>query len=274
MSAFKRLECSLRAIQKLLSQLDGQPCFEGVAKTQASNFEKLLAASWLDTEQAASLNELVLNTAFPKDIKDRLLTAISSGSNSVAVGGPGPKRAKQQDFQTIFEFLPLESWHLLSSSSVADDAKLVVLVDLCLNLGARNPSEDTFAMLTALHLLSVHGIDSLAALTWQVRLESNQQTKRVFRRRASALVPPFAVVEVLPTQPSAFQKDYPDEFARIYGQKSPVTCPLGEARVRHAQDLIPRRNTRRGVANEQHQQGQLQPGRPGDMLGSLLQTVL
>jgi hypothetical protein len=207
----------LQAIQKLLSQLQGQPCFDQVAKTQASNFEKLLGpSSVIDAEQAISLNELVLASVLPNDLKSRLVTAISSGSgSSSAAAAAGSKRVKQQDFQTIFEFLPVDSWHTLASSSVAESAKLDLLVDMCLNLGARNPNEDTYAMVTALHLLSVHGPDKLAALTWQARLESNQQTKRVFRRRASGLMPPFAYLESLPTQPSAFQESYPDEFAKI-----------------------------------------------------------
>ena len=272
MAAFKRLESNLQAVQKLLSQLEGQPCFEEVAKTQANNFEKLLGTSpAVEAEQAASLNDLVLASTFPNDIKSRLVARISNGSCSTVAGASS--RVKQQDFQTIFEYLPVDLWHTLASSSVAESAKLELLVDMCLKLGARNPSEDTFAMVTALHQLSVHGPDKLAALTWQARLESNQQTKRVFRRNAKCLMPPFAVLEALPTKPAAFQSSYPDEFAKIYGAKVPVVCPLGEACVRHAQDLIPRRNTRRGVASEQHQQGQLQLGRASD-LGSLLQSVL
>ena len=131
-------------------------------------------------------------------------------------------------------------------------------------------------MIIALHLLSVHGPDKLACLTWQARLESNQQTKRVFRRKASALMPPFAFVEILPTQPAASQESYPEEFAKIYGTKLPAPCPPGEGRVRHALDLIPRRNTRRGVANElqMQQPGQLQPASSSDVLGALLQSVL
>ena len=111
MSAFKRLECNLQAIQKLLSQLQGQPCFDQVAKTQASNFEKLLGPSpAIDAEQATSLNELVLASALPNDLKSRLVTAISSGStSSSAAAAASSKRVKQQDFQTIFEFLPVGS---------------------------------------------------------------------------------------------------------------------------------------------------------------------
>ena len=127
-------------------------------------------------------------------------------------------------------------------------------------------------MITALHLGSVHGIDKLAGLTWQARLEGNQQTKRVFRRRARALMPPVGSVETLPTLSSVYQELYPAEFQRIYETKLPVSCPMGEARVRHAQDLIPRRNTRRGVANEKNHAHT--SSRPSGMLGSLVQPML
>ena len=165
----QRLECSLQAVQKLLGQLEGQPCFQQVARTQASNFEKLLGKSpVLGADAATRLNELVLSSAFPNDIKSRLVERISNlSTTSVA---DGSQRMKQQDFQTIFEYLPADSWHALASSQVAEGAKLQFLVDLCLNLGARNPSEDTFAMITALHLISLHGIDKLDGLTWQARL--------------------------------------------------------------------------------------------------------
>ena len=45
MSDVQRLACSLQAVQKLLGQLQGQPCVQEVAKTQASNIEKLLGNS-------------------------------------------------------------------------------------------------------------------------------------------------------------------------------------------------------------------------------------
>ena len=127
-------------------------------------------------------------------------------------------------------------------------------------------------MFTALHLGSVHGIDKLAGLTWQARLEGNQQTKRVFRRRASKLMPPVGSVETLPTLSSVYQELYPAEFQRIYETKLPVSCPMGEARVRFAQALIPRRNTRSGVANEKNHEHTI--SRPSDMLGSLVQPML
>ena len=269
--AMQRLECSLQAVQKLLGQLEGQPCFQQVARTQASNFEKLLGKSPVFGADAATrLNELVLSSAFPNDIKSRLVERISNSSTTSVADGS--QRMKQQDYQTIFEYLPADSWHALASSQVAEGAKLQFLVDLCLNLGARNPSEDTFAMITALHLISLHGIDMLVGLTWQARLECNQQTKRVFRRQAQALMPPAAWVEKLPTQPSGYQELYPDEFKRIYETALPVSCPMGEARIRHAQDLIPRRNTRRGVANERNHEHTI--SRPRDMMGSLVQTML
>ena len=121
-------------------------------------------------------------------------------------------------------------------------------------------------------IISLHGIDKLVGLTWQARLECNQQTKRVFRRKAQALMPPASFVEKLPTQPSGYQELYPDEFKRIYETNLPVSCPMGEARVRHAQELIPRRNTRRGVANEKNHEHSIL--RQSDMMGSFLQPML
>ena len=258
----------MQAVQKLLGQLQGQPCFQEVAKTQASNIEKLLGNSQaMPAEGATRLNELVLSSAFPADIKNRLVARISNSSTTTV--SRGFQRTKQQDFQTIFEYLPVDAWHTRASSEVTECAKLELLVDLCLNLGARNPSEDSFAMITALHLGSVHGIDKLAGLTWQARLEGNQQTKRVFRRRARVLMPPVGCVETLPTLPSGYQEAYPADVQRIYETKLPASCPMGEARVRFAQALIPRRNTRSGVANEKNHEHRL-----GSLVQPMLQTLM
>ncbi len=262
MSAYKRLECNLQAVQKLLTTLRDQPCLEQVAKTQADNFEKILRTSPIDAEQAASLIEIVMASPFPKHLKDQLVEAISSAPTS-AIGTMTTKRVKQQDFSTVFDYLPVDTWHSLANSNVSEEAKLDLLLDLSIGLGARNPSEDTFAMLTALHRMSVDGPEQVKALSWNFRLECNQHTKRVFRRKVSGLVPPFAFLEVLPTVPTTFKAAYPEEWTKIYGTSPPVSCPMGEARVRHVQDLIPRRNTKKAVALEQP-----------DMLSTILQPML
>ena len=65
MSASKRLECNLQAVQKLLSQLHGHPCFEQVTKSQAGTFEKILnSTSTIAAEEAVALNALVISSAF------------------------------------------------------------------------------------------------------------------------------------------------------------------------------------------------------------------
>ena len=133
-SDFQRLECSLQAVQKLLGQLQGQPCFQEVAKTQASNIEKLLGNSpAMPAEGATRLNELVLSSAFPADIKNRLVARISNSSTTTV--SRGFQRTKQQDFQTIFEYLPVDASHTLASSEVTDCAKLEILVDLSMKHG-------------------------------------------------------------------------------------------------------------------------------------------
>ena len=53
-------------------------------------------------------------------------------------------------------------------------------------------------------------------------------------------MPPFVALEVLPPEPSMFQAEHPEEFEKIYGANPPVPCPVGETRVRQAQDLLPK----------------------------------
>ena len=53
---------------------------------------------------------------------------------AVRVGHP-PNRANQQYFQIIFQYLSVDSWHTLGSASVAECAKLDVLVGTVLALG-------------------------------------------------------------------------------------------------------------------------------------------
>ena len=76
--------------------------------------------------------------------------------------------------------------------------------------GGRNLNEDTFAMMTALHLLATVGADKIITLTWKARLEHNQLTKREFRRREKGVMPPSIAVKVLPPEPSMFQAEYPE----------------------------------------------------------------
>ena len=56
------------------------------------------------------------------------------GERSARVG-PESNRAKQQDFQTFFQYLSVDSWHTLGSASVAECAKLELLVGAVLGLG-------------------------------------------------------------------------------------------------------------------------------------------
>ena len=133
----------MQAVQKLLSQLQGQPCFEQVAKNQALNFEKILnscSTGPLVAEEAVALNGLVISSAFPQWIKDQLMTQISQrcgagGGERSARVGPESNRVKRQDFQTFSQYLSVDSWHTLGSASVAECAKLELLVGAVLGLG-------------------------------------------------------------------------------------------------------------------------------------------
>ena len=73
-------------------------------------------------------------------------------------------RAKKQDYQTFFQYLSVDYWHTLGGASVSEHAKLELLVGAALGLGGRSLNEDTFAMMTALHLLAMIGNDAIPKL--------------------------------------------------------------------------------------------------------------
>jgi len=251
MASFRRVHQHLQGVQKLLASLRGQPCLESVAASQAKSVTEGLRGVSLSSEQAAALNSLIIDgDSWPAKLASELIQLIAT-STSACPTTTSAARMKQQDFQAITEYFSMSQWHLFSDRSVVEDTKLDVMLDLCLSLGLRCPSEHTFQMLTMLWRLAVSGPEQLDGLAWSAKLDYLHHVKRVFKRKASRVVSPAHFILELPPLPATFKADHPDVYREVFAHSEPTKCPIPLPILKGYQDRFPCRSTRQAPVSQQ-----------------------
>jgi len=119
----------------------------------------------------------------------------------------GSARANLQVYEGIVRFLPDRVWGALLSTSADIISKTGTLIDYSVSLGLRNPSEHTFATLTALLLLCDSGAEVARTLPASQVRDLFSHTKAQFRKRAQKAT----IIERIPCLPKTTE-----EFAQLY----------------------------------------------------------
>ncbi len=210
----------------------------------------MLAEGGLDADQASVLNELVISSCWPSELRDLLLEKIAAATNmlpvSITVSGAG--RAKLQDFEYIFEYFTMEHWHAFATQGVPEEAKRDVVLDIAVQLGLRNPKESTVQMLSTLYKVIVDGPEKIRLLPWGTKLEVGRHVKRVWKRKVSSVGPAMVQIETLWTSPGGYNAAYPEQFKVVYGPgNSPTRCPYPELVLRELQSGFPMRCTKKAT---------------------------
>jgi hypothetical protein len=170
---------------------------------------------WPLTEQ------LGLSVEETADIQDAI-----SKRNAEYIANPTTNRPRQalQDFSSLADYFPSQFWIRWQRDEVADP--LSEICDLAIALGARNLTEITFQLWTALLLMLQNKGDArkCAVLTPLQKNEVSKHVKRVFRRRVKAAG--ARLIEDLPKLPSELLSTEPGLYVLVYGSNSvmPLQC--------------------------------------------------
>jgi len=126
------LTAHVEAAAKLLQNLEGQPCIETVAASQArSVMTGLREAGTLTGDQAASLTAGV--KCFPCDLRDQLVSEVA---NRIAwTPAQSGLRTTLQNFVHIHQFFTTEERHAFSNRGAPQETKLDLLLDRAVELG-------------------------------------------------------------------------------------------------------------------------------------------
>ena len=244
MASFRRLQQHLQGVQKLLASLKGQPCLQSVAVSQANSVAQGLKGVSLNTDNAAALNSLILEGGhWPSALAAELIEKIAEATSTIPQA-TSTDRTQNQDFQSVSEYFTMAQWHLFSDRSVVEDTKLDVMLDVCIGLGLRNPSEKTSQFLTMLWRLSVVGPEQLPGIVWADKLAWLHHVKSVFLKKASRVFSPKHWIKELPDSVLSFKASYPDVYGEIFSTSGPVKCPIPIATLKMHQKTFPCRNSK------------------------------
>ena len=242
---FQKLQSHLQGVQKLLGNLQGQPCCEAVAKVQATQVLSSMQGAKLCPDQASTLVEIITASAWPSAVVPKLLEGVSNCISSSPMLAMTGARAKMQSWEGIYQYFTMQQWYCLSDTAVVEEAKLDVILDHAVALGLRSPSEGTGQMLACLHQSAVHGPDKVKVLPHDRLLGAVHHVKRVFKRKITNIAAPQQYVITLPESPSTFMEQQPELFSAIYDNSIPMSCPIPESVLRGFQAMFPMRCTKK-----------------------------
>ena len=218
------------------------------AQTQV--LQRMLGATIVSVEDAATIQEVFLASSFPDDVSASLVQMIR-------VADPRGR----QDFTAFSAYYTDEEWKMFPSFTV--DALIQIACSRIAALGCRDASEPTAAQVTAFVLLCNTGSSVMAA-------QVPQEEKRVVLAAAKKslnlvkdLAPPTAKIRVLPADPRDFQQRFADVYAVALNGRPHATRPTHSTiTITNVASTIFMRLTRKRSADQI----------PQDALGGFLQA--
>jgi len=135
---------------------------------------------------------------------------------------PERHRSQMQDFEAVLNYLPTKLW-----STLKGDGDLLVkvraLLDHCVALGLRHPTEPTMATLTSLLLVCHEGVEAGRSLQPGYLRDALLRVKGAFKQRVRD-VAALEVFTQLPPDVAEFQRDCPRLFSRAFAEGPPLPC--------------------------------------------------
>ena len=114
-------------------------------------------------------------------------------------------------------------WKLLLDPNVASLAKLDVILNLLISLGARCPTEPTTKLVGSLVLLLSEPHDKLQRMPYPLKQAFHRQTKQRFQEISLNITRPPAHLTELPTDPASLKQLQPDLYNAVFEKEGPTS---------------------------------------------------
>lgn len=234
----------LEASASFVVSLPPGPLREQACQRQFASVMRLISVTRLTVMQAVGCNDRInqLHEWTPQQ-REEMHSAILAASQLAEAETVAARRGLQ-DYTLIINYMPESLLQTLRAETVDDLTKLETLLMHCISLGMRTPSEPTFQLLTALHVLDTSGIQQLSSTPLGMRYQVLQGVKQTFRKLLARSVQHCQHVHVLPSSPAEFAQTYPQLYAAAFANGHPVNATHCTATLARATAMIPMRNTR------------------------------
>ena len=218
----------LEAFDKLLKDLTeaGTPtqCVESV---QVEKLIQSLTKVSMSFEHIERVLSILQSSTLSFESREKLERAANESVSGDGGQATRDDRQKNQDY-TALPFYPPKKWWQLLSSYIGDH--YIMIADLAISLGCRNPSEQTFGMMTAMSMLAGqdHPLTALS-MPQQAKQDLLIAQKKMFRSRVPKSPLYAEKVVALPASPADMQMQHPAIYNAVfvYGEEPFGMQPWG-----------------------------------------------
>ena len=233
----------IEAVGDFVAQLGQSESTDKVLRAQRSHIESMLASARLTIVEGAKIMKALSSAGFPEETKTQIASIIASRTSADIQSSVFSGRPTMQNYCTISAYFPKELWlALLDNKSTTTGQSLDMLLEVCIKLQLRYPTEPTLQHLIALHLVLSSGVAGATSMAPQLKYATLQHIKKTLRARAKDASISVVITE-LPADPAVFAKLHPDLFMSIYGRLAPSPAQVDLGTVSAIQATIPMRKT-------------------------------
>ena len=205
----------LEAFDKLLKDLTeaGTPtqCVESV---QVEKLIQSLTKVSMSFEHIERVLSILQSSTLSFESREKLERAANESVSQTT----RDDRQKNQDY-TALPFYPPKKWWQLLSSYIGDH--YIMIADLAISLGCRNPSEQTFGMMTAMSMLACQDASTALSMPQQAKQDLLTAQKKMFRSRVPKSPLYAEKVVALPASPADMQMQYPAIYNAVFVGEEP-----------------------------------------------------
>ena len=251
MSSAKQILDHIDALGNFFTSMASMPrALEKARPLQIQSLKSSLANPVLNVREATDiLNSLATMAFLSEDEKMQLSDVIVEKVNQAPHAEAAPKTTANggkkdlQDYVALVHYMTEDMWIDLQSDERSASWKMNALLDHCVKLGLRNPSEPSMQCLTAVYLLTAERA-ALANMTPQTRLTTLQALKTKLRSIVQHQGNHGPHVCKLPVMATEFQSEFSVLWKAALAEKMPVASKFSLADLTECMRMIPMRRSR------------------------------
>ena len=217
----------LQAFDKLLKDLtDAGTPTQCVERVQVEKLIQSLTKVIMSFEDIERVLSILQSSTLSFESREKLERAANESCSGDGGQATRDDRQKNQDY-TALPFYPPKKWWQLLSSYIGDH--YIMIADLAISLGCRNPSEQTFGMMTAMSMLACQDASTALAMSQQAKQDLLIAHKKMFRSRVPKSLVYAEKVVALPASPADMQMQHPAIYNAVfvYGEEPFGMQPWG-----------------------------------------------
>ena len=220
--AMEAISARLSAADRLLAESADRPSHVALSALQRGAVIELIGQHQLSADERVKIADVVLKLKWHGEHGLHVLTALQQSAIAVP-NSSMRKRRTLQDYEAMIHYFTQARWSMLTADS-CNDVKLQIIVDQCIALGLRCPSEPTLKTMCSFWMLvSEANPNSIERHQKQILLK---YTKSVFDKSRKNAADLETHVEKLPTSSAAFLREHPAIYKYCFAEGADPIPPL------------------------------------------------